>query len=87
MTSSFQYGETKKVTGQAALSYVRKNIKRQRFSQMVGAFTGLTTAHSSGWQPSSVLELPHGSGLLFGYLLQTFVFCFSGMKVLVDHYL
>lgn len=42
-------------------------------------------SHSSGWQPSSVLELPCGSELLFGYLLQTFAFCFSGTRELVAH--
>lgn len=85
MPSYFQYGERKKVSEEAALSYTCKNIKRQQFSEMSGAITGLRVAHSSGWQHSSVLELPHGSGLPFGYLLQTFVFCFSGMRVLVDH--
>lgn len=48
MTSSFQYGETEKVAGQAALSYVDKNIERQRFSLMVGVPTGLRMAQNSG---------------------------------------
>jgi len=87
MTFSCQYGEIKKVAGWAALSYMHKSIKRQRCSQRGGALTGLRMALSSGQQPGSVLEPPHGSGLLFGYLLQTPVFCFSGMRVQADRYL